>query len=100
MSGRAASFSFIPARLDGGNDKRVLQLMNKLGGVGANVYWEGFSPGGVPSTDKDAKEFEGGNYVESYPDLSIDSMVLRLKMSCNPYIGNSRAGDLIATQYS
>jgi hypothetical protein len=72
----------------------------QLGGIGATVYWEGFSPGGVPSTDKDSTSFEGGNYVESYPDISIDSMVLRLKMSSFPYIGNPRAGDLIATQYA
>jgi hypothetical protein len=71
-----------------------------LGGVGADIYWEGFTPGGVPSTDKDSLNFAGGNYVESYPDLSIDSTVLRLKMSNQPYIGNGRAGDLIATQYS
>jgi hypothetical protein len=72
----------------------------QLGGAGAMLYWEGFSPGGVPSTDKDSQEFEGGNYVESYPDLTIDSMVLRLKMSSYPYIGNARAGDLINPQYS
>ena len=72
----------------------------QLSGVGAMLYWEGFTPGGVPSTDKDSQSFEGGNYVESYPDLTIDSMVLRLKMSSYPYVGNSRAGDLINPQYS
>lgn len=72
----------------------------QLSGVGAMLFWEGFSPGGVPSTDKDSTSFEGGNYVESYPDLTIDSMVLRLKMSSYPYIGNTRAGDLINPQYS
>lgn len=71
-----------------------------LSGVGANIYWEGYTPGGVPSVDKGTQEFEGGNYVESYPDISVDSMILRLKMSNQPYIGNARAGDLIATQYS
>ena len=71
-----------------------------LGGCGTMLYWEGFSPGGIPSTDKDSTSFEGGNYVESYPDLSVDSMVLRLKMSSYPYIGNTRAGDLINPQYS
>ena len=71
-----------------------------LGGAGLMLYWEGFSPGGVPSTDKDSTSFEGGNYVESYPDLTIDAMVLRLKMSSYPYVGNARAGDLINPQYS
>jgi hypothetical protein len=72
----------------------------QLGGAGAMLYWEGFTPGGVPSVDKDSQTFEGGNYVESYPDLTVDSMVLRLKMSSYPYIGNARAGDLINPQYS
>ena len=72
----------------------------QLSGAGAMLYWEGFTPGGVPSTDKDSTSFEGGNYVESYPDLTIDSMILRLKMSSYPYVGNSRAGDLINPQYS
>lgn len=72
----------------------------QLGGTGCMLYWEGFSPGGVPSVDKDAQAFEGGNYVESYPDLAVDSMILRLKMSSYPYIGNTRAGDLIATSYA
>lgn len=71
-----------------------------LGGVGVNAYWESYTPGGVPSADKDTEEFAGGNYVESYPDLSIDSTVLRIKMSSLPYIGNPRCGDLIATQYA
>jgi hypothetical protein len=72
----------------------------QLGGVGATVFWEGFTPGGIPSTDKDTTTFEGGNYVESYPAIDRDSMILRLKMSSYPYIGNSRAGDLIGTQYA
>jgi hypothetical protein len=70
-----------------------------LGGVGANVFWEGYV-GGLPSTDTVATPFAGGNFVESYPDLSIDSMIVRVKMSNLPYIGNARGGDLIATQYS
>lgn len=71
-----------------------------LGGVGASVYWEGYERGGKPSTGEAAVAFAGGDYVESYPDLSIDSMIVRVKMSTKPYIGNSRGGDLIATQYS
>jgi hypothetical protein len=72
----------------------------QLGGVGVTAYWEGFSPGGIPSVDKDSQAFEGGNYVESYPVTDRDSMALRLKMSSLPYIGNARAGDLINPQYS
>jgi hypothetical protein len=71
-----------------------------LQGVGANIYWEGYTPGGKLSTDENQMSFEGGNYVESYPDLTIDSMIIRVKTSAQPYIGNSRAGDLIATQYA
>lgn len=71
-----------------------------LGGLGANVYWEGYNAGGTPSTDLDSQTFDGGNYVESYPDLSIDSMIVRVKMSARPYLGNTRCGTLIATQYS
>lgn len=71
-----------------------------LQGVGANIYWEGYTPGGKIATDENQFTFEGGNYVESYPEIKIDSMIVRVKLSAQPYIGNSRAGDLIATQYS
>ena len=72
----------------------------QLGGLGANVYWEGYDMGGKVSTDGAAMRFAGGNYVESYPDISIDSMVLRVKMSSVPYLGNLRTGTLITTSYS
>jgi hypothetical protein len=72
----------------------------QLGGLGANIYWEGYDMGGKVSTDSGAMRFAGGNYVESYPDISIDSMVLRVKMSSVPYLGNLRTGTLVATQYS
>lgn len=71
-----------------------------LQGVGANIYWEGYTPGGKIATDENQFTFEGGNYVESYPNIEIDSMIVRVKMSAQPYIGNARAGDLIATQFS
>lgn len=71
-----------------------------LTGVGANVYWEGYMSGGVPSADKDAFNFAGGNYIETYPDLPTDSEIIRIKMSQKPTITNARGGDLIATQYS
>jgi hypothetical protein len=71
-----------------------------LGGLGASVFWEGYGPGGVPTSDStDLNTFSGGNYVESYPDLTIDSMIVRVKMSTKPFIGNTRCLDLIATQY-
>jgi hypothetical protein len=71
-----------------------------LGGVGVNAFWEGWSKGGIPSDEGENMSFEGGNYVESYYSREIDSQVLRLKMSSTPYIGNTKCGDLIATQYS
>lgn len=71
-----------------------------IAGVGAMVYWQGYADGGTPSADRDAKTFAGGNYIETYPSLELDSEVIRLKMSQKPYILNARAGDLIATQYS
>lgn len=71
-----------------------------LQGVGANIYWDGYTPGGKLATDENKISFDGGNYVESYPDISIDSSIIRVKLSAQPYIGNARGGDLIATQYS
>jgi len=72
-----------------------------LGGVGCLAYWESFGAGGViASGDLEGETYPGGNYVEIYPDLIRDSMIIRVKMSSNPYIGNTRAGTLIATQYS
>lgn len=64
-------------------------VVQKIEGVGANVYWEDYASG-----------VEEGTFVESYPDIPIDSVVVRIKMSQLPYIGNARAGDLIGTQYA
>lgn len=72
----------------------------QLAGVGANIYWEDYEKGGKVASSDLSMQFAGGNYVESYPDLSIDSMIVRVKMSNRPYLGNTRGGDLIATQYS
>jgi hypothetical protein len=71
-----------------------------LGGVGVLAYWEGFDNGGIPAEDGDRTSFAGGNYVESYYNREIDSQVLRIKMSSTPYIGNTKCGDLIGTQYA
>lgn len=97
--GKSGATFGMPARSEG-----TMQLdgvgVPTLQGVGANIYWEGYTPGGKISTDESQLTFEGGNYVESYPDLTIDSMIVRVKTSAQPYIGNARAGDLIATQYA
>lgn len=77
-----------------------------LGGVGADVYWEGFDTMGNPTTDQ--KYFGtpydmtgyGGNYVEMYPEFQTKSEILRICMSNKPTITNARAGELVATQYS
>jgi hypothetical protein len=71
-----------------------------IAGIGALVFWEGFSPGGAPSADRNSLSMEGGNYVEEYPSLETNSNILRIQMSHKPYILNARAGELIATQYS
>jgi hypothetical protein len=71
-----------------------------LGGVGVLAFWENWASGGMPGGEGDTESFDGGNYVESYYSREIDSQVLRVKLSSTAYIGNSRAGDLIATQYS
>jgi len=56
-------------------------------GAGMTMFWEPFSQ-------------SEGYYVESYPDPSVDSNIIRVKDSSVPHLGNTRAGDLIATQYS
>jgi len=71
-----------------------------LGGVGVMAFWENFDNGGIPGDEGDKTQYDGGNYVESYYSREIDSQVLRIKMSSTPYIGNTKSGDLIATQYS
>lgn len=71
-----------------------------LSGIGANVFWENYSPGGATSVDKNSLTMAGGNYVEVYPDLPTDSEIIRIKMSHKPTVTNTRAGDLIITSYS
>ncbi len=70
-----------------------------MGGVGVNAFWQGYV-NGLPSIEDGASDFAGGNFVESYPQLDIDSMIVRVKMSNLPYIGNARAGTLINPQFS
>lgn len=71
-----------------------------LSGIGGDIYWEGYMPGGAVSVDKDSLTFPGGNYIEVYPDIPSDSQIIRIKMSQKPTITNTRAGDLITTSYS
>lgn len=71
-----------------------------LSGIGANVFWENYSPGGIPSTDKESFTMAGGNYVEEYPDIPTDSQIIRIKMSQKPTVTNARAGDLITTGWT
>lgn len=74
-----------------------------LAGVGATPFWQGYTVGGDATLDTEGDgvmKFDGGNYVETYPAQDLNSVIVRVKMSDNPYIGNPRAGDLIATQYS
>lgn len=73
----------------------------QLGGLGVNTYWEGFGPGGVPTTNVTAENaFSSGTFIESYPEFKTNSMVIRCKMSHKPYIANVNTAYLIATQYS
>lgn len=99
--GKAGKTFGTAAKVEGGMDLDIGVGVPTLLGVGANIYWEGFADGGAPGqggiTDK---EYAGGNYVETYYEQKIDSVVVRVKLSAQPYIGNSRAGDLVATQYS
>ena len=97
--GKAGVAFGMPKQVEGGMANEGVGVPT-LQGVGANIYWEGYTPGGKIATDENQMTFDGGNYVESYPDLTIDSMVIRVKLSAQPYIGNARAGTLIATQYS
>ena len=71
-------------------------------GIGANVFWEGFDANGTPSTSREAVDFQGagGFFVEVYPHKETKSQIIRIEMSHKPTILNTRAGDLIATQYS
>tara|TARA_R110000868_G_scaffold104347_3_gene287400 strand:- start:1340 stop:2401 length:1062 start_codon:yes stop_codon:yes gene_type:complete len=77
-------------------------LTPSLSGIGANVFWEGFDSQGTPSLDKEALDFQGagGFFVEVYPSKETKSEIIRIEMSHKPTITNTRAGDLIATQYS
>lgn len=81
-------------------------IVPSLSGLGADVYWEGFGPGGATEDMRGGEEawtaFDGGGgyYVETYPSLDTKSEIIRIEMTQNPTITNNRCGDIIATQYS
>ncbi len=70
-----------------------------LAGIGVNAFWTGFKPGGDASVDG-SLNMAGGNYVETYPDMTINSLVVRVGMSALPFIANNRCLSLLATQYA
>lgn len=71
-----------------------------LAGIGVNAYWEGFAPGGKPSIETGSLEMYSGNYVETYPSMDINSMIIRVGMSAKPFFANIKCLVLIATQYA
>lgn len=75
-----------------------------IGGIGAMSFWEGYDNLGSPSENmpdgETTFEMVGGNYVESYPERSIKSEILRINMSYKPYVLNNRCLDLVATGYA
>lgn len=70
-----------------------------VSGLGVTPFWTGFENGGKTAVDGPLY-MEGGNYVETYPSLEINSLVVRVGMSANPTVTNNRAFVLIATSYS
>jgi len=80
------------------------QLVPSLTGLGANVFWEGFDSAGNGTLNKVVDEYDfqggGGYFVEVYPSWETESDIIRVKMSHNPTITNTRCGDIVATQYS
>lgn len=70
-----------------------------ISGLGVTPFWTGFENGGKPVVDGPLY-MEGGNYVETYPSLEINSLVVRVGLSSNPTVTNNRAFVLISTSYS
>ncbi len=70
-----------------------------ISGLGVTPFWTGFEQGGKTAVDGPLY-MEGGNYVETYPSLEINSLVVRVGMSSNPTVTNNRAFVLIATNFS
>ena len=70
-----------------------------ISGLGVTPFWTGFENGGKPVVEGPLY-MEGGNYVETYPSLEINSLVVRVGMSSNPTVTNNRAFVLIATSFA
>lgn len=72
-----------------------------IGGVGVTTYWEGWMDNAPNATNSSGvSSFPGGTFVESYYENDTESVIVRMKLSAKPMVLNSRAGDLIATQFS
>jgi hypothetical protein len=71
-----------------------------LAGFGVSAFWTGFKPGGRVTTDEGSLSMAGGSYVETYPQLDINSLVVRVGMSAKPFVANNRCLDLLATNYA
>lgn len=66
----------------------VQEDMGDIRGVGANIFWEDYTP-------------DDGYFVDTYREEQNGGQnIVRVKCSVAPYVGNGNAGDLIATQYS
>lgn len=59
--------------------------ISTVDGVGATLFW---------------KPYGGPWEVQTYREEAVESNIVRCKTSITPYVANSRAGDLIGTQYS
>lgn len=89
-----------PGKAGGGDGGDGLGVPT-IGGVGVTAFWEGWMAKAPNATDsKEVASFPGGTYVESYYQEDIESIIVRMKLSAKAAVLNSRAGDLLATQYS
>lgn len=67
-----------------GNDDTGISTIK---GVGANVYWDQYTP-------------QDGYGVDTYREEKTESNIVRAKSSKAPYIANANKGTLITTQYA
>lgn len=67
-----------------GNDETGISTIK---GVGANVFWDQYTP-------------QDGYGVDTYREEKTESNIVRAKSSKAPYIANANKGTLITTQYS
>lgn len=67
-----------------GNDEAGISTIK---GVGANVFWDQYTP-------------QDGYGVDTYREEKTESNIVRAKTSKAPYIGNANKGTLVTTQYA